>query len=73
MKTNFYLKDPKSTGQMARRPSTKVDRLRKALGEDVFFHMEIDGIDCSIYRDEWKNTKITTEVVSINLDRSEYE
>lgn len=56
-----------------RRPSSKVDRLRKALGEDVFFHMEIDGIDCSIYRDEWKNTKITTEVVSINLDRSEYE
>lgn len=56
-----------------RRPSAKVDRLRKALGEDVFFYMEIDGIDCSIYRDEWKNTKITTEVVSINLDRSEYE
>jgi hypothetical protein len=55
-----------------RRPSKKVDGLRKALGEDVFFYMEIDGIDCSIYRDEWKNTKITTEVVSINLNKEEY-
>lgn len=56
-----------------RRPSNKLDRFRKIMGEDVFFEFEIDGIDTSIYRDEWKGTSITTEVVSVNLDRNEYK
>ncbi len=56
-----------------RRPSRKLDALRKALGKDIFFQMEIDGIDTSIYQFEWKNTSILTERISINMNRSNYE
>lgn len=54
-----------------RRPSKKIDRFKKA-NPDMFFYMEAEGIDASIYRDEWKGTSITTEVANISFDRSEY-
>ena len=48
-----------------------IARFKKALGDDVFFYMEADGIDASIYRDQWKNTQITTEVARFNLYKTE--
>lgn len=54
-----------------RRPSKKIDRFKKA-NPELFFFMEADGIDASVYRDEWKGTSITTEVASISFDKSEY-
>jgi hypothetical protein len=50
-----------------RQASTKVDRFRKKMPETFTMHMECDGVDTSIFHDEWKGTKITTEVASITF------
>ena len=39
----------------------------------MFFEFEIDGIDTAVYKENWKGTNIITEVVSVNLNKDEYE
>lgn len=53
-------------------PCNALDKLRKA-NPNMFLAMEADGIDCSIYRDEWRSTKVNVEVASICFDRSQYQ
>lgn len=50
----------------------KLEKFRK-FNPDLFFRMEADGIDCSLYVDEWDNTKVMVEVARINVDKEDYE
>lgn len=76
---NFIIPPGSSDVQFSGRPymdtreSRKLTRFRKVLGEDYFFKFEIDGVDTSIYKDDWKGTSILTECVSINMNRKDYE
>lgn len=51
-----------------RRPQTKVERFRKAMPKEFTMRMECDGIDCSIFRDDWKGTSITVEVADVTFN-----
>lgn len=42
----------------------KINKLKKDTGLD--FYMSCHSVDCSIYNDGWKNTKITVESLSID-------
>jgi hypothetical protein len=51
-------------------PSKKVERFQSKC--NIPFRMSCDGIDCSIYKDEWKNTVITVEAVRIITNPKEF-
>ena len=51
-------------------PQSKVERIKKKC--PIPFRMYCDGIDGSIYRDEWKGTCINTEAVRIVIDPNEF-
>jgi hypothetical protein len=51
-----------------RRPSNKMKKLHDALGRHgVHLHQECTGVDCSIYIDQWKGTRVSTESVEVSF------
>lgn len=50
----------------------KLDKFRK-VNPNLFFKMEADGIDCSLYVNEWTNTKVMVEVARINNNKEDYK